>query len=1096
MFDAITANLIRNAPDLEGLDLERLPELLTEDYAKIASFRLLIAEQEEVDIDEINDIINNLRALANTYETYTTALSDSEHRISAAFVAATAHKLLLQIGKIAKINQPAQERLSINGISSDISASLLFLIADYHADAFEISQYFVDHEGEEISDQLIRHLANMSRGKLIDILEDDLFNDFQLNYSFLDNPLYELEQKSCDQLWYYILWALRGYAGLILNVDSDEYSYPGNPNEILDTVLDLCSIELVTTNDLNKYLGKDLPILISTYAGPHHLASLLKSAGDTLIHRAVTRVPPPDGIDNNKWHGFTKLYAKHYPYLWRNHWDAVDKDYLSPNSSSVITIPTGGGKTTLAELKIGSFLIENKSIIYLAPTHALVDQTFNRLKKLFGERFSINRSLDISISSDISDLDLPCIVVMTPERCLSQMSINPDCLDAFELLVFDEFHMIHPTRGLNDKRSIDAMFCLLLIISRIPDMKLLMMSAMISNTHELAEWISMTTGQRCIPIDVEWKPTRQARGCLVYPSAQINKLQNILYGNRKQKRTKHPNKNIKNTLKAVPYTLFCLKQSWSTQDSNDYHLIQLLKNAVVLSANKRWLLTPNRNKVACNIANTLSRANIKTLIFIQNKQQCISSAKDLSNKLPESQTTSLTQEESTLKNIAIDELGDSKFIACLHKNKVGSHNALLLQSERLLVESVYSRSDGINTLIATPTLAQGINLPAEFVIIAGDDRFDQSVNNQQGGMKQLEAHELLNAAGRAGRAGKFASGVVLVIPGQVVEFNEEESTISRRWFDLQERIFSKSDQCIEMLDPIDLYLDTIQDQDELDYSSMYFINRTPDFQEDKIQQFFKNSLSAFFAKKNDTIENFNYRVGTVVEIKKSLFENNEEDESNLRLSSAHGIPQEIIYSIKTQLNKVIPDTPLKSAIWFYRWIFKNDDYFFMFPKLKDANKLFKDKSNKYPKLLLTATKMWLDAYPIIDIEKLMMGNDKHSPFCFNARKFVLDVIPEVSHGINIIVDIYRDLISNNDELLIPIGFSVASSCIRDGHNIPEKLAIRFLSNGIVSRKNCHDEYERISANLGEANEYESFDETIKRVKKAMELSNSEMQENL
>jgi len=38
---------------------------------------------------------------------------------------------------------------------------------------------------------------------------------------------------------------------------------------------------------------------------------------------------------------------------------------------------------------------------------------------------------------------------------------------------------------------------------------------------------------------------------------------------------------------------------------------------------------------------------------------------------------------------------------------------------------------------------------------------------------QLEAHELLNAAGSARRAGEAAEGLVLLVPGQVIAYDED-----------------------------------------------------------------------------------------------------------------------------------------------------------------------------------------------------------------------------------------------------------------------------------------------------------------------------------
>lgn len=50
------------------------------------------------------------------------------------------------------------------------------------------------------------------------------------------------------------------------------------------------------------------------------------------------------------------------------------------------------------------------------------------------------------------------------------------------------------------------------------------------------------------------------------------------------------------------------------------------------------------------------------------------------------------------------------------------HNASMLRIERELSERMYRRADGAMVIVATPTLAQGLNLPAQMAILAGDKR--------------------------------------------------------------------------------------------------------------------------------------------------------------------------------------------------------------------------------------------------------------------------------------------------------------------------------------------------------------------------------------
>ena len=72
-----------------------------------------------------------------------------------------------------------------------------------------------------------------------------------------------------------------------------------------------------------------------------------------------------------------------HPVLWRNHRDAIDRGYLEPGVSSAVGFPTGSGKSTVAVLKIGAVLLSQRSVVFLAPTHALVDQTRGSLAHAF-----------------------------------------------------------------------------------------------------------------------------------------------------------------------------------------------------------------------------------------------------------------------------------------------------------------------------------------------------------------------------------------------------------------------------------------------------------------------------------------------------------------------------------------------------------------------------------------------------------------------------------------------------------------------------------------------------------------------------------------
>src|SRR5690606_1771864 len=125
-------------------------------------------------------------------------------------------------------------------------------------------------------------------------------------------------------------------------------------------------------------------------------------------------------------------------------------------------------------------------VVVLAPTLALVDQTAFTLGNAFKD-FTVVGDLDDEITfSDV--LELPEIIVTTPERCLVLQSIQPEAFAQVALVVFDECHLLHPRESDRSRRAIDAMLCILNLTSYAPDADLLLVSAMMQNAEEMAGW--------------------------------------------------------------------------------------------------------------------------------------------------------------------------------------------------------------------------------------------------------------------------------------------------------------------------------------------------------------------------------------------------------------------------------------------------------------------------------------------------------------------------------------------------------------------------------------------------------------------------------
>lgn len=88
---------------------------------------------------------------------------------------------------------------------------------------------------------------------------------------------------------------------------------------------------------------------------------------------------------------------------------------------------------------------------------------------------------------------------------------------------------------------------------------------------------------------------------------------------------------------------------------------------------------------------------------------------------------------------------------------IGLHHAGLVDSDRRISHELFA-SNKIQILIATSTLAWGVNLPAHLVVVKGTQFFDAKIE----GYKDMDLTDVLQMMGRAGRPGFDTSGIAMV----------------------------------------------------------------------------------------------------------------------------------------------------------------------------------------------------------------------------------------------------------------------------------------------------------------------------------------------
>jgi ATP-dependent RNA helicase DOB1 len=842
------------------------------------------------------------------------------------------------------------------------------------------------------------------------------------------------------------------------------------------------------------------PVAVSVFPGPLHLANLLLAVAGDLTESALCRVPAPPGIGADAWWKIIRRAARKRPYLWRNHREAIDEGYLTPGVSAAVSFPTGGGKSTLAELKITTALLSDRKVVVLAPTLALVDQTAFSLSKAFKD-YGVLGDFDEEISFTDA-VDLPGIVVTTPERCLMLQSLQADAFADIGLIVFDECHLIHPRDADRSRRGVDAILCILNLTRTAPDADVLMISAMMQNAKEMAGWLQELTGRTALALDVAWKPTRQARGCVTYPASRIKALDQLLARAKRTATTKGAPKAVKDQLTAKPFAFFCLKQTWATIDRSDYALMPLLDEPVAFNArtSKRgtWYLTSNGNKVAAAIAAAAAGDQLKTLVFVQSTIAAEGSVKTFRALLPD-RRIELTGAETAMRKRVEEEMGGAQHCYLVLDDAghvVGgatSHHAQVLKDERDLHKSLFERRDGLDALFATSTVAQGMNLPSDIVLIAGDSRWDDS----QDKMQQLEAHELLNAAGRAGRAGESGQGFVLVVPSKVIDLDYDANQIDEHWMSLQ-GIFAQSDQCLTINDPLTELLDRIHSGVGIGGNEEYLLARLPagadDDADGPARAMLGRSFAAYRKRQAGRTKWIESRIDAAL-ARRAEQVPAEETSWLSQVASSAGLPIEVLASLAKRIDKgKFTGSTAECMAALFRWLEKKPGFVLQLLRPSDVEGLFgKDykalatsveQARVALPVLRALTAKWMAGQPLCELERAAGTPAGSLKTCEVARHFANRVVPDVAFVAGLPARILAARAMSDPAVVVSTVIATLSGAVRRGCDSPEALANAVHMGRDTSRVGARKEFEKVRQHIQAGDEAELFEATLERIRNA------------
>ncbi|MDR1043499.1 MAG: DEAD/DEAH box helicase [Candidatus Adiutrix sp.] len=373
---------------------------------------------------------------------------------------------------------------------------------------------------------------------------------------------------------------------------------------------------------------------------------------------------------------------------------------LGEKNDVIVSAPTGSGKTWIAQQAVARELAGGGRCWYASPLKALSNAKFLEFRAIFGPE-----QVGLLTGDHKVNPEAPVIIGTTEilrNQLYDSMSDGRD-LDR-ELVILDEAHYLgDPERGVVWEE---------VLIYLPPRVRLLLLSATVANSRELAAWLESHRRRKTAVVNGGERPVPLAGLCL-WPSGHLADLGSAARrpggaGGRGGGRR----------------AFFDLQ----------------MPNSEIMGALRELDLLP-------------------AIFFLKSRADCDSALGRIGAAPREAPERFRARQE-----LLDDYLEKYPFLAGhpqlgrIRHQAVAAHHAGHLPHFKLLVEELMSRGL-LEAIFATSTVSAGVNFPARCVVVRQSDRFDGQ------GFSDLTANEFTQMTGRAGRRGRDLIGFALMIPG-------------------------------------------------------------------------------------------------------------------------------------------------------------------------------------------------------------------------------------------------------------------------------------------------------------------------------------------
>ncbi|KAI8397569.1 DEAD/DEAH box helicase [Nakaseomyces glabratus] len=158
----------------------------------------------------------------------------------------------------------------------------------------------------------------------------------------------------------------------------------------------------------------------------------------------------------------------------------------------------------------------------------------------------------------------------------------------------------------------------------------------------------------------------------------------------------------------------------------------------------------NIDRVAYDKLTEMIEKGHQVMVFVHSRKDTVKSARTFISMAQKNNEISLYAPEPSVKDIYSRQLAKNrdKDLKEIFQFGFGVHHAGMSRSDRNLTEKLF-KEGAIKVLCCTATLAWGVNLPADCVIIKGTQVYDA----KRGGFVDLGISDVIQIFGRAGRPG-------------------------------------------------------------------------------------------------------------------------------------------------------------------------------------------------------------------------------------------------------------------------------------------------------------------------------------------------------